>query len=559
MKNIALGIHVGHDRGACIIINKKVEAVLSQERLDRVKYSQSPIIPFEAIDAVLKQCQLSVEDIGCIGLSFVAADGERLLQTYKTEFFTHYCCGYIPFFWVNHHDAHAYTSYFSSGFKKGLIFVSDGGGDFWMDKQEAETLYSGYNGVITRVDQRFQDLCIRRMQDPINHIYPAMPPAVKSLELSLGRKYAQITHLLGFNFGEAGKTMGLASYGKSFFDFSNYLYRDLTFSLTYSDLIKEMYILQTLSGLSHKNFIDAQKENIASTVQAFTEHIVVSLIQSFAMKYHCDTFCLSGGVFLNCLTNHKILEKTDVKQIFIPPCAGDDGQALGAAYYAYNQYYGAVTSYTIDLPYLGLCYSNQEILEVIKKKGLQYEFMNDEHLTASMAKFIAEGKIIALHRGKTEIGPRALCHRSILANPAEPHMKDYLNNRVKHREPFRPFAPTVVSDDQFKYFDLLDTSDYMLYASTVKEPYRKDLASITHVDNTARIQAISKESDSFIYMFLKKLEKETGYPIVLNTSFNVAGQPIVESPLDAINTFLATDIDCLIIGNYLICKSNNTL
>ena len=159
-----------------------------------------------------------------------------------------------------------------------------------------------------------------------------------------------------------------------------------------------------------------------------------------------------------------------------------------------------------------------------------------------------------MHRGRTEIGPRALCHRSILANPTNLNMKDILNNRIKHREPFRPFAPTVTEEDQFEYFDLKCSSKYMLLATTVKEEYRKKLSAITHVDNTARIQAISKDEDPFLHALLLELKRINGFPIVLNTSFNVAGQPIVETPLDAINTFLTTDIDILVIGNFIIDK-----
>ncbi len=175
-------------------------------------------------------------------------------------------------------------------------------------------------------------------------------------------------------------------------------------------------------------------------------------------------------------------------------------------------------------------------------------------MAKQIAFYIKENKIVAFHRGRTEIGPRALCHRSILANPTNPAMKDILNERVKHREEFRPFAPTVVAEDQYKYFDLKCSSDYMLFATTVKEKYRSSLASITHIDGTARIQSVSLEQEPFIHMLLEEIKKLTGFPIVLNTSFNVAGQPIVESPLDAVNTFLTTNIDILVIGNYIINK-----
>lgn len=381
-----------------------------------------------------------------------------------------------------------------------------------------------------------------------------MPQYVQKLEMSLARKYSQISHLLGFKFGQEGKTMGLASYGKPLINYSNINYENLKFSLNYKDMIKDFYIMQQLSGKSFKEFLFDQREDIASTVQNFIENVVVSIINNYTKKYGVKDVCLAGGLFLNCLTNHKILEKCDVNNVFILPSAGDDGQALGSAYYAYTQEFGYKEPFKIDLPYLGLSYNNDDIESVITQKNLNYEKHTDDELIKITANYISENKIVSLHRGRTEIGPRALCHRSILANPTNPNMKDILNNRVKHREPFRPFAPTVTEEDQFEYFDLKCSSKYMLLATTVKKAYRQKLSAITHVDNTARVQAISKDQDPFLHALLLELKRINDFPIVLNTSFNVAGQPIVESPFDAINTFLSTDIDILVIGNFIIDK-----
>ncbi|MCM1494823.1 MAG: hypothetical protein NC089_03390 [Bacteroides sp.] len=552
--NIALGIHVGHDRGACLIKNGEVIAVLAQERLDRVKHSQSMAIPYDTIDALLKYCGLDIADISCIGLSHVAIEGSAVRDLYKKEFFNHYKCFYVPFYFVSHHDAHAYAVYFSSGFDESLIFVSDGGGDFIDGKQESETMYIAKNEIVTKVSRRLQNIAVRHMKDPINHILPFMPAYVQKLEMSLARKYSQITHLLGFKSGEEGKTMGLASYGNSLIDYTNLSYKNLDFSLTYGDIIQEIFALQNLSGKSFKDFMNEKAADIASTVQIYTEQALISIIKSFLAKYPCKNLCLSGGIFLNCLTNHKILEQCNINNIFILPASGDDGQALGSAYYAYIQQYGMRQPFKVSLPYLGLSYTDKEILDIINAKGLKFQKYDDHSLAKQIATYIKEDKIIGFHRGRTEIGPRALCHRSILANPSNPEMKNILNQRVKHREEFRPFAPTVTAEEQFKYFDLKCSSDYMLLATTVKEEYRNVLASITHVDNTARIQSVSQEQEPFIHMLLEEVKNLTGYPVLLNTSFNVAGQPIVESPLDALNTFLATNIDILVLGNYIINK-----
>lgn len=551
---IALGIHVGHDRGACIIKDGEVIAALANERIDRIKYSQSIEIPFETIDILLEYCNLDISDVNVIGLSGVAFEGMKMHNWYKNEFYSYYHCAYIPIYLISHHEAHAYSTYYSSGFDKSLIFVFDGGGDFFSPKQEAETIYIGKNGKITEIDRRLQNMAVRHMKDEINHVFPLMPEYVQNLEMSLARKYSQITRLLGFGFGQEGKTMGLASYGKPLLDFSEVNYTDLNYSLTYKDLIKDFFIIQQSQGRIFREFIYEERENIASTVQSFIEHAVLSIISSYTKKYDIQNVCLAGGLFLNCLTNHKILEKCKLNNVFFLPSSGDDGQALGCAYYAYIHEFGNQSSFKINLPYLGISYSNAEIKKAIEEKGLDYTRYNDADLASVMADYISKNKIVAFHRGKTELGPRALCHRSILANPVNPHMKDILNNRVKHREPFRPFAPTVIEEEQYKYFDLIQNSPYMLLATTVKQEYRRQLSSVTHVDNTARIQSVSKEGEPFVHAFLLELKKRIGFPIVLNTSFNVAGQPIVESPEDAINTYLLNDIDILVIGNYVITK-----
>lgn len=554
MEHIVLGIHIGHDRGACLIKNGQVLAVISNERLDRVKHSQSLEIPYASIDALLNYTGIKITDISAIGLSAVAIEDMNIYNLYKEDFFNHYKCDEKPFYLVHHHDAHAYSTFFSSGYDNALVFVFDGGGDFFESMQESETIYFANDGKLFVVDKRLQNMAVRHIKDQINHIYPFMPKYVQNLEMSLARKYSQISHLLGFKFGQEGKTMGLASYGKPLINYSNINYENLNFSLNYKDMLKEFYIMQQLSGKNFKEFLFEQRQNVASTVQNFIENVVVSIINNYTQKYGVKDICLAGGLFLNCLTNHKILEKCAVNNVFILPSAGDDGQALGSAYYAYTQEFGYKEPFKIELPYLGLSYNNEDIESMIIEKNLNYEKHTDDELIKITANYISENKIVSLHRGRTEIGPRALCHRSILANPTNPNMKDILNNRVKHREPFRPFAPTVTEEDQFEYFDLKCSSKYMLLATTVKKAYRKKLSAITHVDNTARVQAISKEQDPFLHSLLLELKKINGFPVVLNTSFNVAGQPIVESPFDAINTFLTTDIDILVIGNYVVDK-----
>ena len=556
MSNIVLGIHIGHDRGACLIKNQKVLGSMSQERLDRIKYSRSSAIPFKSIDALLVYCKIKITEISGVGLSYDGIEGDGIIEFYKRDFFNYYKCKFIPFFIVNHHDAHAYSTYFSSGLKKSLIFICDGGGDYCGNLQQSESLYIGCGNTISLISARHQDAPTRRMGDQINYNFSNMPLYIRNKQISIGRKYEQITHLLGFGWGEAGKTMGLASYGNSMLDFNDVKFRycDLNFSLTYGDMLDVIFANQMLSELNQSAYLMKENANIAKTVQQFTELAICSLIKSFVKKYKCQNVCLAGGVFLNCLTNQKIISDCNIENVFILPSCGDDGQALGCAYYAYTKLFTCENNFEIKLPYLGISYSDTSIEQALNEKKVNYTKLTDVELAKKIAELISLNKIIALHRGRTEIGPRALCHRSILANPTNPHMKDILNQRVKHREEFRPFAPTVLYEDQYKYFDLSASSPYMLVATKVNDEYQSEIPSVTHIDGTARVQAVTVESEPFIYQVLLELKDLIGHSIIINTSFKVAGEPIVETPEDAINTFLKTDIDYLAIGNYLVSK-----
>lgn len=553
MSKIVMGVHTGHDRGAALIKNGVLIGCISQERLDRVKHSRSYALPYEAMNKLLEYFDLTWNDIDCIGISGDAVESENIIDFIKKDFMEkyHYTIPFIP---ISHHLAHAYSTYYSSGADTKLILVADGGGDFVGTQTEAESLYLGHDGTITLLEQRLQDPPTRKLLDFGNHYFPFLPSAYRKKQISIGRKYEQITYLLNFKFGQAGKTMGLASYGHSLIDYSDLELKDLQFSLTYEDILKDLYIHEQLTSCSHTKYLSDYGADIAATVQSYTEKALISLINNLCKKYQIYDVCLAGGLFLNCLTNHKILENSNVHQLFIMPAAGDDGQAIGAAMATYKIYFDECAKTDSNFPYLGFDYSEIEIENALKNRNLQYIHLTNEELATEIANYIADGKILGLHRGRTEIGPRALCHRSILADATNPEMKDILNKRVKHREPFRPFAPVVTYDNQFEIFRLKADSPYMLLATTVQEAYQMKIPSVTHIDKTARVQSVKKEQEPFLYSILKEFEKKTGVPVILNTSFNIAGEPIVETPEDAVQTFLKTNIDILVIGNYIVSK-----
>lgn len=553
MSKTVLGLNIGHDRSAAIVQDGKLLGAVAQERIDRIKHSSGSFLAFDCINKLLDYLGMTIQDIDCIGFSGAELEDEFYMDYILKTLYSHYNCNYIPAYMIGHHQSHAEAAFSASGFDHALILIADGGGDYRGELSEAESLFIGKDSLIQYVDGRFQAPIIRHMSDECNYLYPRMPRIIQNRALSISRKYEQITYLLGFGWGEAGKTMGLASYGKPLikYDFSNN--SGFEYRIYAKDILNDLYSLELLSGHSHLKYLSENGADIARTIQEYTEGMFIHLIRALIERSNEHNLCLGGGLFLNCLLNHKLLEQCPIEKLFIFPACGDDGQAIGNAFAAYKKHFGA-TKFEVLLPYLGLSYTDENIELSLKHKGLSYKHYTDQELSIKVAEYIAENKIIGFHRGRTEIGPRALCHRSILANPANPEMKDILNKRVKHREYFRPFAPTVTYESQYKIFELKQNSPYMLLAANVKKEYRKKLPAITHIDNTARVQSISPDQEPFLHAMLLELKNLIGVPVVLNTSFNVAGEPIVETPDDAIQTFLKTEIDILVVGNFIVTK-----
>lgn len=547
-----LGVHIGHDRCVAILKNGELICALPQDRLDGKKYSQSAKLPFEAINKILDYTGITAKELSFIGVSYDVAEVDIYLDYLRESFYSKYGT-VVPMVSVGHHISHAYSTACAFGKENTLVLVADGGGHVIGNKSEAESLFLFTKNSMALLERRMQDLVRHRMMNEFNHFYPFMSETIKNLQISIGRKYEQVTYLLGFKFGQAGKTMGLASYGKSLIDFSNKTFKDLSFNLTFADILSDIHYIKSISDYpTYASFIEGEKQNIAATVQSFTEHCILSLVNSFVEKYNMDTMCFAGGVFLNCLVNTMINEKSKLSKSFVFPAAGDDGQAVGNACFVYNLLHHEHASIN-SLPYIGIDYSNEKIKQVLNDKGLNYQFFEDtDKLIKVTANYILNDNIVGIHRGRTEIGPRALCHRSILANPANPNMKDIINDRVKHREAFRPFAPVVTEERSREIFSLTTKSPFMLLAPKVNEKYRHYIPSVVHVDNTARLQTISKKDDYFIHELLCEVEKTIGVPVLLNTSFNVNNQPIVETPEVAIDTFLRENIDILIIGNFVV-------
>lgn len=559
-RNISMGINMGHDRGVAVVSNGILLGAIAQERIDRIKHSSSLSIPFEAIDVLLKYLHIAIDEISCVGVSCTSVDIPNLYQCTREMLSEHYNLDFSQVIPISHHLAHAESCFNTSDFDEAFVFVADGGGDVVGKLEESESLFYAKGKTISLIERRLQSNYIHGFTRPQMYNYPFMNLAYKDEQISLGKKYGQITALLGYGPYGAGKTMGLASYGTNLFDFSFPKMASLQFPLGFTDILDKIYDLYKESNMSYYNYLLNNKANIAHTIQSFIENQTCEVINYIANKYHPTNLCLTGGLFLNCPLNYKIICEHPNISIHICPSSGDEGQAIGAAYAAYkmlNSNY-VITQTSKVLPYLGLDYTTEDIEKSIKSHGLNYAVISPSTLAKDIASEIYQDKIVALLHGRSENGPRALCHRSILANPCNPDMKKIINAHVKHREAFRPFAPTVTEEKQYDIFDIIVNSPYMLLSAKVKEPYKKLLPSITHIDGSARIQAVNKNSNLLIHNILTEFENLSGIPVILNTSFNDNNEPIVESPNDAISTFLRTNIDVLFMENFKITKNHTS-
>jgi carbamoyltransferase len=392
---------------------------------------------------------------------------------------------------------------------------------------------------------------------------------------SLGLLYSTITAYLGFSVNDAEyKVMGLAAYGDpepykskmdelvKIFNDGSYALNMKYFSYTKSDRMYNRR-LEELFGLPSRNpesRMESGYENIAASLQEKLEEVVINMIDTGYKRYRMQNLCLAGGVALNSVMNGKILSRTPIKSIYITPDPGDGGGALGAALYFWRQHLGRGVEYNAFNPYLGPSYPDDQIETVLKYHNLIFERIDKrEKICAIVAGLLTKQKIIGWFQGRMEWGPRALGNRSILASAASSEMKDIINAKVKHREMFRPFAPVILKEYVNSYFNadnpLPVPSKYMLMVYPFKPSGIKKVPATVHVDKTGRLQVIDRQDNPFYYDLIKSYFRKTGTPIIINTSFNVRGEPIVCTPADAVNCFMATDIDYLVIGPYLVSKN----
>ena len=465
----------------------------------------------------------------------------------------------IDFLVPEHHFSHACQAFLPSPFEEAAIMVVDGQGvpmaRTFGDQLSGCLAYGRGNSIETLLEL------------PARH--------------SLGAIYANFTKKIGFKTNEEGKTMGLAPYGGP--EYYEILKKDLKFNSREFNVRnffalanrgfrpeEVIYSLPNYSAFLEKFEARAKDEaftdrhrNLAYAAQKITEDVMIFLANWLYEKTGSKNLCIAGGVGLNCVANYQVLARSQFQNIFVHPSSGDNGLAIGQALYAYTIDGGNERNYVATHDYLGMQYSesrSRRAVENVSSSGdlVVQEFDNIGGLYDVMSENIAAGKITSWFQGGSEFGPRALGNRSILADPRRQDMKDILNSRVKFRESFRPFTPSVLAERSSDFFDLNIESPFMLLAPYVKTGKADLIPAITHVDNTARVQTVTPDVNERYYGLIKSFEMKTGIPMVLDTSFNIANEPIVETPEDAIRCCLSTDIDVLGIDRFVITKLKKT-
>lgn len=558
-----------HDSAAAIIVDGCIIAAAQEERFTRVKHDSS--FPIEACKYCLAEAKLTLNDIDKVVFyekPFIKF--ERILETHirvapksiKTFLKT------MPIwlksklnmrkllkkelsvlgkyngmiFFSEHHLSHAAFAYYTSEFLDSIILTIDAVGEW----TTTSVIYGKNNKLEIIKEQHFPD--------------------------SIGMLYSAFTYFLGFNVNsDEYKLMGLAPYGDKLSEqtqkFIELIEKNIVDISNDGSIILNMDYFaydHSLVMINEKKWkelfgIDKRRENSAITQSHMNLAFAIQFVLEKIIKLLCSTLerfsknlCISGGTALNCSANGMLLKQSSFDAIYVPFSPGDAGAAIGAALFVYHSEEGKNDRVSNKSPYLGPMYTDSEIKHAVEKNNLKYEYIHDfSKLCDITAKLISEGNIIGWFQDRMEFGPRALGNRSILADPRIHNMKDKINQKIKFRESFRPFAPIVLEEYSNDYFDLQIESPYMMFTCPVKN---NTLPAITHIDQSARVQTVNREINPKICMLLNSFYKAYGCPVLLNTSFNVMGEPIVCSPKDALSTFEKSGLDYCVIGNYLIKK-----
>jgi carbamoyltransferase len=574
-----LGINAYHgNASAAIVCEGRLVAAVEEERFNRVKYAAG--FPAQAIRYCLREAGLELKDIDHVAVprNPYARLAKKLFYAVRMPSFARERMNVLAkftgipealahafdvdpakvgaqFHRVEHHQAHLASAFFVSPFERAALLSADGLGDF------ASTMWGTGNGSRMKIDGAI-----------------AFPH-------SLGLFYSAVTQYLGFlKFGDEYKVMGLAAYGEAeqldavrdivrakgdgfrlaleYFTHHrtgpemSWAEADKTPSL--GKLFSEAMERQLGPKRNSEDPLEQRHRNLAAALQTRLEEIYLGMLKKLAERTGMKAVCLAGGVAFNCVANGKIFDQTSFEEVYVHPAAGDAGLAVGAAFYVWHQILGKPRAFVMDHAYWGPGYTREEIRRAIDANGLgkdacQIEELAEDTLVQRTAAIVADGKILGWFQGRAEWGPRALGNRSIVADPRRPEMKDILNRRIKHREIFRPFAPSILAEKTGEWFEKSHPSPFMTLAYTVRPENRDKIPAPTHVDGTGRLQTVTREANPRYWGLIKAFEKLTGVPVVLNTSFN-DNEPIVCNPAEALDCFQRTQMDALVLGDFLITR-----
>lgn len=563
-KKYILGIFPNKNSSACLLKNGEIIAVGEEERFNRIKTTST--LPIQSIKYVLKEASISFNEIDHIAVAWDClkypthmdnfrkkelqgrTELDELIDQIKTTNWNHKYLEFQlqtqlgeslpPIHYISHHLSHAASTYYLSGFNKSLILTIDGSGE-----EHATIIWKGDGINIEKIKE-------------IN------------LPNSLGWFYSAITEFLGFKaYTGEGKVMGLAPYGNddkeikeklrkiiqikkdSYTIDPSYIYFD---KRTKSNKFTDKLINLLGTPRRHGEDFTQYHKDIAFCVQDLLEEAVENLVRWSIKQTGLKNICIAGGVGMNCKMNGKIRSMKEVDDVFVIPPSSDNGSSIGSALQLYKDLGFNPKQYKMQHAYYGPKFSNDSIKHVLDYCKVNYTYHND--IEKETAKKIYENKIVGWFQGRMEIGSRALGNRSILGNPLNKDMKDIINLHVKHRESYRPFCPSMLQEDASKYLEDIESAPFMIVAYDAKDGIKEKLPAVVHEDNSVRPQTVCKEDNERYWNLINEFKSLSGESVILNTSFNVAGEPVVCTPQDAIRCFYGTGIDVLVIGNYLIEK-----
>jgi len=566
-----LGINAyDHDVSACLLRDGAIAVAIHKERITRKKHDsgfyQSVVdyclaaehIRLEDVDLVVRNCYvLPVEDLEVRTVSQDVPemmDEKERMQAAKHPWYLGNSSKLVT---VSHHLAHAYSAFAACPFDEGVVMVVDGVGNYSADVREnakfadvdplARESESYYRFEGSRIEI-LKKIWLEPVRGFLSDEFYYMP--------GLGALYSRVSSYIFADWNKCGEVMGLAPYGRPHAIKPLLEMKDGELSVPEWGVDFNRPWLVNREPNWEKSPSMQHWQDLAWRVQHDTENVLLQRAIWLRQTTGAKNLCMAGGVALNCVANGRIVREAGFENVWIQPAAGDDGIAIGCAYYGHLAIQKNRRSFAMDHAYLGVDYTPEHLRAAADRKvvRLQTNSRQSENICRETAKLLSEGNVFGWFQGRSEFGPRALGNRSILADPRAVEMKDRLNQRVKHRQAFRPFAPIVLAERAKEIFEGDEDSPFMLVAKGVRPAWRDRIPAIVHVDGTARVQTVRREHNQRLHALLSEFETITGVPVLLNTSFNVKGEPIVETPDDAIKCFLTTGIDYLVLHDVLLAK-----